>query len=186
MIGGNWKETVKETSPLIAIMMLVEVSGGGMMQASSEIFVGIPIILSLVPLINALGGNIGSILGSRLASGLHLGTIKPALRDREVADNMFTAAFIGLGAELLTATFLYLLFPFLGLEIGMNIVQWTEITVLASITVISLVLPIAVMTAVVAFKKGKSPDDFTIPVSSTAGDFIGILSIIIAVKMVGL
>ena len=186
MIGGNWKDTVRETSPLIAIMMLVEVSGGGMMQASSAIFVGFPIILSLVPLINALGGNIGSIVGSRLASGLHLGAIKPALKDREVGENMFMASIVGLGAKLVTAIFLYLMFALLGKEIGMNIVQWTEITVLASLVVISLVLPIAVITALVAFKKGKSPDDFTVPVSSTAGDFIGILSIIVAVKMVGI
>jgi cation transporter-like permease len=55
---------------------------------------------------------------------------------------------------------------------------------ISSAIVVSTVVPLSAVTTIWAFGKGKSPDDFTIPVVSTFGDFIGIMSILFAVKMV--
>ena len=167
-------------------MMFIEIGGGGLLESMNRIFYAIPALLALVPLINAIGGNAGSIIGSRLASGLHLGNIEPSFRDKEVLDNMFMTGAMGMGAKLISALFLFAILPFLGIAMGLSIWTWLAITLIASLIVLGAVLPAAVITSIVAFKKGKSPDDFTIPVVSTVGDFTGILAILLAIKMVGI
>ncbi len=182
----DWKSIVRESAPLIALMMLIEVGGGGMLESMSEIFYAVPALLAIVPMINAIGGNAGSIVGSRLASGLHLGTIKPDFRDREVLDNMFMTGAMGMAAKFITASFLFIILPLLGIAVGLSIWTWLAITLIASAVVLGAVLPAAVLASIIAFRKEKSPDDFTIPIVSTVGDFTGILAILLAIKMVGI
>ncbi len=186
MIPTKWKDIITESAPLLALMMLMEIAGGSMLEHINYVFYSIPALLALVPLINAVGGNAGSIIGSRMSSGLHLGTVKPDMSDGEVKDNMYMSAGIGLGAMLISATFLYILFPLIGVYPGIDMVIWIEITLIASALALSAVIPSAVIATISAFRRGKSPDDFVIPVVSTVGDFAGILSIILAIKMVGL
>ena len=186
MIPTKWKDIITESAPLLALMMLIEIAGGSMLEHMNYIFYSIPALLALVPMINAIGGNAGSVIGSRMSSGLHLGTIRPELDDREVRENMYMTAGIGMGALLISATFLYILFPLIGIYPGIDMVIWIEITLIASMFALSAVIPSAVIATISAFRRGKSPDDFVIPVVSTVGDFAGILSIILAIKMVGL
>ena len=182
----DWKSIVRESSPLIALMMFIEIGGGGMLESMNEVFYAIPALLALVPLINAIGGNAGSVIGARLSSGLHLGMIEPSFRDKEVLDNMFMAGIMGMGAKLISAAFLFAILPVIGMAMGLSIWTWLSITLIASVIVLGAVLPAAVITSIIAFRKGKSPDDFTIPVVSTVGDFTGILAILLAIKMVGI
>ena len=184
LIPTGWKEIIRESAPLLALMMLLEIGGGSLLEHMSYIFYSIPAILALIPLINAVGGNAGSIIGSRMASGLHLGTLEPRMGDSEVRENMYMTAGIGVGAKLISATFLYLLFPIIGIDAGIDMILWIGITLIGAAIAFSAVIPAAVLTTIFAFRREKSPDDFVIPVVSTVGDFVGILSIIIAVKMV--
>ncbi len=180
----DWKSIVRESAPLIALMMLIEISGGGVLESMSEVFYAIPALLALVPLINAVGGNTASIIGSRLASGLHLGMIEPSFRDKEVLDNMFTVGMLGMIAKLITASLLFAMLPLLGIAVNISFWKWLLITFIATVIVMSVVIPAAVITSIIAFRKGKSPDDFTIPVVSTVGDISGIIAIVLAIKMV--
>ena len=182
----DWKSIVRESSPLIALMMLIEIGGGGILESMSRIFYAVPALLALVPLINALGGNAGSILGARLASALHLGMLQSSFKDKQVLDNMFMTGMMGMGAKIISASFLFFLLPLFGTAIGIDIWRWLAVTLIAGSIVLAAVLPAAVITSIMAFKIGKSPDDFTIPVVSTVGDFTGILAVLLAIKMVGI
>ena len=182
----DWKSIIRESSPLIALMMFIEIGGGSVLQSMSDVFYALPALLALVPMINAIGGNAGSIIGSRLASGLHLGIIEPSIKDREVMDNILMTGILGVSSKLISSAFLFITLPLIGIAIGMNIWVWFSITLIASSIVLSCVLPAAVIASIFAFSKGKSPDDFTIPIVSTVGDFTGILGLLLAIKMVGI
>jgi mgtE-like transporter len=166
-------------------MMVIEATGGSFLESASAIFVSAPALLALVPLINAVGGNAGSIVGSRMATALHLGSVKGVM-DREVVENMTITGSMAIVAKLISASFILLFLPVIGMATGVNAVKFLSITFIAAIIVLSSVIPSAVITSILAFRYGKSPDDFTIPVVSTVGDIMGIISLIIAIKMVGL
>lgn len=185
MIPTQWRDIIRESAPLIALMMIIEATGGSLLENMTAVFVSAPALLALVPLINAVGGNAGSIVGSRMASALHLGTVK-GFKDREVGENMVITGSMAVFAKLISASFIIFLLPFVGIAAGIDAFKFLGITFIASLIVLSAVIPSAVITSMLAFRYGKSPDDFTIPVVSTVGDISGIISLIIAIKMVGL
>ncbi len=185
MIPTQWREIIRESAPLIALMMLIEATGGSLLENMTAVFVSAPALLSLVPLINAVGGNAGSIVGSRMATALHLGTVR-YFKDREVVENMVITSSMAVASKIIAAIFILLFLPLIGMKAGLNPLKFLGITFIASVLVLSAVIPSAVITSIMAFKYGKSPDDFTIPVVSTVGDISGIISLIIAIKMVGL
>lgn len=182
----GWKEIVRSTGPLIMLMMMIELAGGGVLNSMESVFLSLPAILAIVPMINALAGNVGAVVGSRISSGLHLGSLKAAPLDPEVRENMELGFLTGLLAMLLSAITLYLILPIMGITMNISFTDWLGITVLASVLVLGIVAPLAVIVSVVAFRRGLSPNDFTIPVVSTVGDFMGILSLAIAITVVGI
>ncbi len=183
---SEWKRIVKTTAPLITAMMFVELAAGGLLNSMESVFVMLPAILAIVPGVNALAGNVGSIIGSRISSGLHLGSIEPTVRDLEVRENMEMSFFVGLLERTITATALYFILPYLSIEVKMSFIQWLTVVLMAQAMALALVIPVAVVVSVLAFRKGLSPNDFTIPVVSTVGDFMGILSLAIAIMVVGI
>ncbi len=186
MIYGDWKSVIRESYALLAVMMFIEVLGGGILNSMEALFSVFPAILSFVPVINAIGGNIGSVMGARLSSSLHLGTAEPRLSDPKIKGDMEVSVLIGILAIFVSAISLYGILPMMGVRVLMEPLKWIVIVVISATIVVSTVLPAAVMATIWAFKKGMSPDDFTIPVVSTLGDLMGIMSILMAVKMVGL
>lgn len=183
---STWKDIVRTTGPLITVMMLIELAGGGVLNSMESIFMSLPAILAIVPMINALAGNVGAVIGSRISSGLHLGSLKAEPLDPEVRENMEMGFLTGLLAMLISAITLYLILPIMGIKMNISFTNWLSITLLSSILVLGIVAPLALIVSVVAFRKGLSPNDFTIPVVSTVGDFMGILSLAIAITVVGI
>lgn len=186
VILNNWKGIIRETGPLILLMMLIELAGGGLLNSLETVFLYLPAVLAIVPMINALAGNVGAIVGSRISSGLHIGSIRPEPLDPEVRENLEMGFLTGLLAILITAIALYLILPIMGIRMNLSFADWLSIITLSSILVLGTVTPLAAIISLVAFKKGLSPNDFTIPVVSTVGDFMGILSLAISITVVGI
>jgi len=183
---SEWKRIMKTTAPLISLMMFVEVAAGGLLNSMESVFIMLPAILAIVPGVNALAGNVGSIVGSRISSGLHLGSIDPSPLHPEVRENMEMSFLVGLLERAITATALYFILPYLSIEVKMSFIHWLTIVLLAQAVALAVVIPMAVVVSVLAFRKGLSPNDFAIPVVSTVGDFMGILSLAIAITVVGI
>lgn len=185
---SEWKtwKIIRSTAPLITVLMFLELAAGGILDSMESVFIMLPAILAIVPGVNALAGNVGSVLGSRISSGLHIGTVEPRLLDPEIRENMEMSLVVGLLERTITATALYFILPYLAIEVKMSFVHWLEIVLLAQTFALAVIIPLAVAVSVVAFKRGLSPNDFTIPVVSTVGDFMGILSLAIAITVVGI
>ena len=94
----SWKKIVKHALPLLTICIIIEIFAGQILQGKQEILILFPVFLISIPVINGVGGNIGSILGARLASGLHVGYISLDIKDKKMHENLFTS--IGIGGQL--------------------------------------------------------------------------------------
>jgi len=70
----SWKNIVKHSLPLLTVCIFIEIFAGQILQGKQEMLVLFPVFLISIPVINGVGGNIGSVLGARLASGLHVGS----------------------------------------------------------------------------------------------------------------
>ena len=91
----SWKIIVKHGLPLLTLAVLIEIIAGQILLGKQEMLLVFPVFLISIPVINSISGNVGSVLGARLASGLHVGYISLSLSDKEMHDNLFISILIG-------------------------------------------------------------------------------------------
>jgi mgtE-like transporter len=149
-------------------------------------FSALPALLILVPAHLSSAGALGGILSGRLSSKLLLGLAPPSAVPSRVArrDIFFVAglglpvfALNGVGAAL-TAHLLGKSSPGMGYIVGASL--------LGGAMAMVVVVLIAYYGAIVAVRTGIDPDTYGIPLTSSAVDLVGALTLIIAITALGL
>ena len=167
---------------LLALEVLI-----GQLLNAQESLISIPVILSLIPVINGVGGNIGGVLGARLASGLHTGFIDTNLKGQTLKTNVASTLVMGILAFSILAVLLYGILPLVGISVdvigfGKLIIIMVGAGLLLTVTLIGITL----FTAIYSFKRGLDPDNYVIPVVTTSGDVLGIISLLLIVNLIGI
>lgn len=181
----SWKKIVKHGLPLLTITILIEIFAGQILQGKQESLLLFPVFLISIPVINSISGNIGSVLGARLASGLHVGYITLSLKDKEMHDNLLISILIGLITYLILAIIIYFIASFGNIIEDIALIEFVAIIILTGFLLICVVSIISVLTAFISFKRGLDPDDMVAPVVTTVGDVMGIIFLFIVIGLIG-
>jgi len=182
----SWKKIVKLGLPLLTITIFIEIIAGQILQSKQEsLLVIIPIFLISIPVINSVAGNIGSVLGARLASGLHVGYITLNFRDKEMHDNLLISLLMGFFTYFILSIFIYSIAILGNLAEDIAVEKYIAIFVLTGILLVFIVALVSVLTAFYSFKRGLDPDDVVAPVVTTVGDVMGIVFLFIMLGIFG-
>ncbi|MCJ2533732.1 MAG: magnesium transporter [Candidatus Thermoplasmatota archaeon] len=181
----SWKTIIRHGLPLLTICVLIEIFAGQILQSNQQKLLFFPILLISIPVINGVGGNIGSILGARLASGLHLGTIELTVKDKNMQKNFVTALFMGLVTYSILAILIYHIAYIGNIKMNVGLIEFVSIVLGTGILLILIISVVSVLTAFLSFKKGLDPDDVVAPVVTTVGDTLGIVFLFILIGVVG-
>ncbi len=181
----NWRRIVKNNIPLLTITICIEIFAGQILQGNQEKLFLIPIFLISIPVINGVGGNVGSILGARLASGLHMGYIELNIKDKNMHENFITSILLGLASYFILAILIYYIAYFGDIRLSVGLMEFVSVVVGTGILLIFMVSLISVLTAFWSFKKGLDPDDMVAPVVTTVGDTLGIILLFLLIGVVG-
>jgi mgtE-like transporter len=155
---------------------MIEIYAGNLLKLKETYLIfQLPLFLVSIPVINGVGGNIGSILGARLASGLHIGSITLNPKDRNMHENVFTAILLGLFTYTLLAIVIYFIGTFTGLAKGIELINYISIFILTGVFLICILSLISVISAFISFQRGIDPDDVVAPIVTTFGDTFGII-----------
>ncbi|MCK4614859.1 MAG: magnesium transporter, partial [Thermoplasmata archaeon] len=170
--------------PLLALCAVLEIAGGQLLN-NEKIFIAIPFLLTTIPVVNGLFGNLGCILGARLATGLHLGQIDLSLKNKELRENVIQTVILGLLIILFLTAFIWAVSPLTGLSTGpLSPLKFIIIMLGAGLLMTIIITVMSVVSAFLSFKKGIDPDNTVVPVVSTTGDLMGITTLIIMVGLV--
>ena len=176
---------IKQSFPLLTICIGIEIMSGQLLNMNKEQFLNIPLLLALIPIINGMGGNIGSILGARLASGLHVGYITPDLKGEELKKNAIDTIILGVITFTFLAFFIYLISPIIGLDTSeMTLFKLFGIMLGAGIILIVVVILLGISVAIYSFKKGVDPDNVVTPIITTSCDALGIICLLFMVWLI--
>jgi mgtE-like transporter len=178
---------MKESLPLLTILIALEIVGGQILSQNEEKLLALPILLVMIPVINGVGGNIGSILGARLSSGLHVGSIELKGYGKEMRKNILSTALLGIISYTLLAIFILVVSPLWGISSDPNVlIKAGYIMIGTGLLLTAIVIVISVFVARFSFENGFDPDNTVIPVVTTLCDVLGILSLIIMIGVVGI
>ncbi|MEM3421397.1 MAG: magnesium transporter [Candidatus Hadarchaeum sp.] len=185
MTAYSLKRILWESYPVLILCAVISLSAGLILQSQLESIKTLPLILVMVPPINGINNNVCSILGSRLTSALHIGTIDPKFGKQAVLRRNVQATWLmSLGVFVFTSV----IFFAMALIFGINPVQSVAIMgafFLASMVAIGVTMFCTVWLAFVSFSKGLDPDNVVIPIVTSIGDIIGVTCLIMAMKIIG-
>jgi mgtE-like transporter len=168
-IGG----IIREIVPLLSFLCVLGTLAGLTYALELDRLVTFAALLILIPPFMGSCGSIGGILCSRLATGMHMGSISPhIIPEREIfpyfiSTYLYAAvllpllAFIAHGAALL-----------LGIS-SPGLVTLLLVSTGAGFLVLTLVSFVAYGTATMSFRYGLDPDNFGIPVITSVIDLVG-------------
>ena len=169
--------------PVLSLLVLLEMVGGSFLGTHYHDIR--PIFLVLLPPFLALGGNVGSVFGSRISSALHLGTIRPSLKSNGVLrSNVLALLSSGLISFSFLGLFVHILSTFTSVP-SLGLVRFLSITLLSGTCLTLFTIGLSLYTCFASFKRGIDPDDYVVPIVTTTTDLVGILFLLTFIALLG-
>lgn len=175
---------VRQSLPVLAVAMIIDTVAGIFMGLTEELLISLSVVLLLIPVFNAEGGNLGGILSSRLTSAYHLGMIKMGRRPEGETRTNFSV----------TLLLSVLIFPTLGFlayvvskAFGMDALGFGDIIVICLVAGLFTTLLAIFVTYYLTYffvKIGVDPDNVTIPMITSVMDVFGTASLIVVTMAV--
>ena len=172
--------------PLLTLTITLEIAAGLILSQKEGFLITMPVFLVMIPVLNGVGGNIGGILGARLASGLHLGSIDLKSFGKELQQNVLSAVLLGIISYIIVAIFILVISPWLavGVEQGF-LLKAGYIMIGSGLLLTAIVIVISVFVARFSFENGFDPDNTVIPIVTTVCDVLGIVCLMLMIGAVG-
>jgi mgtE-like transporter len=128
-------------------------------------------------------GNISGSLSARLTSGLFVGVMKYRHeRQNVIKGNIFGAMALVIAVSLALGVFAYLLGNF---AFGVARPEIILVALIAGLLSNLIEVPLTIITTLWLFRHGHDPSNIMGPYVTTIGDVISILSLLIAITVVG-
>ena len=179
------RRIVRQGLVLLTVAGAIDVFAGLVVETRLQQFVAFPALLVLIPPFLADAGALGGILSSRLASKLHLGALTPrgrpesaALLDMSIVFlfAVWLFAMVGIAADIVARLF--------GLA-SPGALELVGISLLGGLIATAFAVLVAYYAATSSFRMGLDPDDFGIPIITSSMDFLGVVSLGLALVVFG-
>lgn len=172
------KHIVRQSTPVLFACSILGTVAGGILNDSLTTLLKNQTLLTLVPLFSGESGGLVSILGARLASGLHSGLIDPVLRPKKHTVENFAAIL----------TLAIIMYPVIGFlaesstvafgNIGIGFPATLLISFLSGMILILIMLLVVFYISTFSYRRGFDPDNIVIPLSTSLTDSISTLILI--------
>lgn len=159
---------------------------GGLISLLTPQFQAAPWILALFPPILTIRGGIGGIFSGNLATMLHLGLIRPRIRDNTpVYTQLISSVFvITLLDTLAMGGFSFALNLAFGQASIGEAFFFIVIPPVACVTAMALSIPLTSIIAIATFRKGLDPDILVYPILASINDIVVTATFVATIFMV--
>ena len=170
-------EIVKDSIPVLFLsVILAPFAGLALRSIFDKLSFLIPLVI-MVPALNGMIGELGSMIASKFTTGLFLGKIKG-----NPWKSNFVKMLLHVKIKVAIASVLYisLLALFLSAVKGfqfdlMFALKIIFIGLVSSITIVGILFVISVIGGIIIFKRGEDPNNFLIPMSTSIADVVTLI-----------
>ncbi|GAB3708288.1 magnesium transporter [Halorubrum pallidum] len=176
------RRIVRTMIPLLAVLSVLQLVSGTVLQTYEATLVRYPALLVLVPVQIGTAGNLASITCSRLTTQLHLGTYELSVTNSELRAN--AGAVFALAGTVFGAVGVAAWAIGLALGGGLGLGRVLLISLSSGMMLAGLVVVTSVAAVEASYRIGLNPDDTTIPVVTNVCDIAGVLILFAVVTLV--
>ena len=183
---ASLRAILRESFPVLVAALLLDLAAGVIVE-QQEVFLGRwPGLLVMLPGYLAVGGALGGILSSRLASKLHLGLIDPAaLPGRDARREVRNTFLLGLPVFAGTAALAYGAARLGDLAIP-GAVDVIGAALIGGVIAVAVAAFVAYYGTILAERAGLDPDTYGIPLVTSTMDLVGALTLVAALAALGI
>ncbi|MFA5885769.1 MAG: magnesium transporter [Acidimicrobiia bacterium] len=175
-----------ESLPFLVVAGLVSTLAGLTIQSRLGALSKDPALLIVIPPLLSLSGSLAGILSARVATKLHLGLVDPTrVALGPVAPDLTLVFVVSLPIYLVLGVAADVLAALTGLA-SPGVIQMIEVVMLAGVMATAVTCVVAYGAALVTYRLGWDPDNNGVPLVSSASDFLGAVSFMVALVILGL
>ncbi len=182
-IKDNTKD-LKESSFALILSIITGILAGVLLGKTQETLLLIPGLIVLIPAAMGMRGSIGGALGSRISTGLHLGTInKLSLKNNVVKVNLYSSILLSFLLSIFLAFVAKLMTSLVGLE-SISLFSFIVISTLGGVIAGLILTLMTFATAFIAYRRNMDLDNIQAPIITALGDLFTIPSLLFAALVV--
>ncbi|MDR2944559.1 MAG: magnesium transporter [Methanosarcinales archaeon] len=178
------KGLVKGGLPVLIVTCFMAIIVGLLLGYQENILIEYPTLLILMPVLLKIGGDTGSMLGSRLSSAFHLGLGQRIFNNPVIRNSLIAAIIVAVISSAFVSTIVYFVNLILGYGTSAFLIFGVNFIVV--LLDIIIVYTIAVGLSSLSHRSGLDPDDVVIPTVASMGDLVGVIGIMAAIIVFGL
>ncbi len=175
-----------ESLPVLVLAGTVDLLAGLTIEKRLESFLTFPALFVLVPAFLEDSGSLGAILAARISTKLHLGTMESgrgawwaAIEDVMLIYVYAVPVFFFLGASSIVVSHI-------ADKASPGNLNMMGVTLLAGLMATTAAVVVGFYSAVATYRFGLDPDNHGVPMVTSSLDFLGALSLILAIVILGL
>jgi mgtE-like transporter len=180
------RSIVRESVGVLVLSGLVSMLAGLTLESRLEPLLDSPVVLVAIPPLLSLSGSLAGILSSRLSTKLHLGLVQPQRRQwRGIVDDVALVYVFAAAIFSVLAIATEVLGGILSLE-GPSIGRVVLLVLMSGLLATSASNVVGYLGAILTYRFGLDPDNFGIPLVSSASDLLGAVALILSLVLLGL
>ena len=176
---------IRESINILIFASIISSLGGFALENIKEVFITLTPLVILLPVLNGMVGNYGTIISSRFTTLLHEGKIKSNWHKNIELNNLFAKIIlISVIIAILSASVALVISNLTNTAV--NITTIYKILIIAVLDMLILVFVlffVAISAGLYFFKKGEDPDNFLIPITTSIADLGNMLLLALLVML---
>jgi len=165
------KVIIKESIKILLFASIISSFGGLALEQIKSIFLSFTPLIILMPVLNDMIGNYGTIISARFSTLLHEKKMKNVWNNEEIKKLFLQTIIISLLTLIISISAAFLISFLSGYELTKIVAL--KISLIGLITVISLIIiifVIAIIAGLYFYKKKEDPNNFLIPITTSIAD----------------
>jgi mgtE-like transporter len=186
MKKSETRRIIVQSAPVLLICIVLDIAAGLTIDNQITSLVTLPALLVLIPPFLEDANALGGILTSRLSSMLHMGTLEPTRAPNRTTWENFAIIYI---FSLWVFTLVGVTAHFVAVILGLGspgLLQMVVLSLSAGFITVTILNFISYYVAIYAYRFGLDPDDHSIPLTSSAIDAVGAISLIVMIILLKL
>ncbi len=181
---NSFTAIIKETFPILVGVMLFNVITGLYLEQTAElVFVTYPFLIIGIPALVNIAGDMADVFLARITSALFTGRIKIGFKPYLLSLTNFIGTYaVACSGYVFLSLILYFLNEII-LHVSITMFQMLIVFILAGSIAFSFSSMIGLIIAHIVFLKGLNPDNFTPPITTSLGDVVGTVSLLMLVNV---
>jgi mgtE-like transporter len=173
------RRVLRESLPVLVVAGIIDLLAGVLIEGNLESFLRFGALVVLIPPFLEDTGALGSVLASRLASKLHLGTIEPTARPgRPARADFAVVAILAIPVFALVGTSAHVVAVVVGQE-SPGLLDMIGVALIGGSLATALAMAIAYYGSIATYRLGLDPDNYGVPLLTSSMDLVGAFSLVL-------